>query len=105
MVHHVALYKLRPDLPQGTVDDMLRRTRSLLLKIPEVLSVRAGKQIDEDSEWPFFVAIDFDSRAKQAMFQDDPLYLKFLVEVIEPYTAECMMMDYEMEPGKNVKYS
>ena len=105
MVHHVALYNLRPDLPPGTLDDMIRRTRSLLLKIPEVLSVRSGKHIDGDCEWPFFIAIDFESRAKQAMFHDDPVYLKFLVEVIEPYTAECMLMDYEMEPGKNVKYS
>jgi hypothetical protein len=105
MVHHVALYKLRHDLSPGTVDAMIRRTKSLLLKIPEVLSVRSGKQIEEDSEWPFFVALDFDSRAKQAMFHDDPLYLKFLLEVIEPYTTETMAMDYEMEPGKNVKYS
>ncbi len=105
MVHHVALYKLRPDLPPGAVDDMIRRTKSLLLKIPEVLSVRSGKQIEEDSEWPFFVALDFDSRAKQAMFHDDPVYLKFLLEVIEPHTTGAMLMDYEMEPGKNVKYS
>jgi Stress responsive A/B Barrel Domain len=105
MVHHVALYKLRPEVPSGTLDDMIRRTRSLLLKIPEVLAVRCGKQIDNDSEWPFFIAIDFESRARQAMFYDDPVYLKFLVEVIEPFTAECMHMDYEMEPGKNVKYS
>jgi uncharacterized protein (DUF1330 family) len=105
MVHHVALYKLRPDIPPGKVDDMIRRTKSLLLKIPEVLAVRSGKQIDPEAEWPFFVAIDFDSRAKQAMFHDDPVYLKFLLEVIEPYTGESMAMDYEMEPGKNVKYS
>ena|SRR5687767_4660146 len=105
MVHHVALYKLRPDLPPGTLDDMIRRTRSLLLKIPEVLSVRSGRNIDEDCEWPFLVALEFESRAKQAMFLDDPIYLKFLVEVIEPCTAESMLMDYELEPGKNVKYS
>lgn len=105
MVHHVALYKLRPDLPAGTLDEMVRRTRSLLLKIPEVLSVRSGKHIDEHCEWPFLVALDFDSRAKQSMFHDDPVYLKFLLEVIEPYTTESMVMDYEMDPGKNVKYS
>ena len=105
MVHHVALYKLRPDLPDGTLDEMIRRTRSLLLKIPEVLSVRSGKRIDDECEWPFFVALDFESRAKQTMFHDDPVYLKFLLEVIEPYTSDSMLMDYEMDPGRNVKYS
>ena len=105
MVYHVALYKLRPDLPEGTVDDMIRRPRSLLLKIPAVLSVRSGKHLEAGAEWPFLVAIDFESSVKQSMFYDDPVYLKFLVEVIEPFTTEAMVMDYEMEPGKNVKYS
>jgi hypothetical protein len=105
MVHQVALYKLQPDLPEGTLDDMIRRTRSLLLKIPEVLAVRCGKRIEPDAEWAFFVALDFDSRAKQDMYRDDPVYLKFLLEVIEPYTAESLITDFEMEPGKNVKYS
>jgi hypothetical protein len=50
MVHHVALYKLKPDLPEGTVDEMMRRTRSLLLKVPEVLTVRCGKEIEPGSE-------------------------------------------------------
>src|SRR5688500_17570799 len=105
MVHHVALYKLQPGLPPETMDDMIRRTKSLLLKIPEVLAVRTGKRIDPDCEWPFFVALDFASLAKQAMFRDDPVYLRFLLEVIEPYTAESLLIDYEMEPGRNVKYS
>ena len=105
MIHHVALYKLQPGLPPQTLDDMIRRTRSLLLKIPEVLTVRSGKRIEPDCEWPFFVSLDFESLAKQAMFRDDPIYLKFLLEVIEPFTTEAMLMDYEMEPGRNVKYS
>ena len=105
MVHHVALYKLQPGLPPNTLDDMIRRTRSLLLKIPEVLAVRTGKGIEKDCEWPFFVALDFESLAKEAMFRDDPVYLKFLLEVIEPFTSEALLMEYEMEPGRNVKYS
>ena len=51
------------------------------------------------------MALDFESRAKQAMFRDDPVYLKFLHEVIRPHTDGAMLMDYEVEPGKNVKYS
>lgn len=105
MVHQVALYKLKPDLPEGTADEMMRRTRSLLLKIPEVLAVRCGKEIERGGEWPFVVSLDFESRAKQAMFRDDPVYLKFMEEVIRPHTEEGMTVDYELEPGKNVKYS
>ena len=105
MVHHVALYKLRPDVTPEIVEEMIRKTRSLLLKIPEVLSVRSGKKIEPNMDWPFFVSLDFESRHKQAMFRDDPVYLKFMEEVIRPHTEEGMTVDYELEPGKNVKYS
>ena len=105
MVHHISLYKLKPGVTDETLETMIRRTRSLLLKVPEALAVRSGKKIDPASEWPFFVAVDFESRARQAIFRDDPVYLKFLEDVIKPHTASAMQVDYEMDPGKNVKYS
>ena len=105
MVHHVALYKLHPEVSQETLEEMVRRTKSLLLKIPEALQVRSGKRIDPRCEFPFFVAIDFENRAKQARFRDDPVYFKFLEEVIRPHTSAELLLDYEMEPGRNVKYS
>jgi hypothetical protein len=84
---------------------MIRRSRSLLLRIPETLSVRSGKKIDPNSPWPFFVSVDFETRQKQSMFRDDPIYLKFLEEVIRPNTLESLQLDYETDPGKDVKYS
>jgi hypothetical protein len=105
MVHHVALYKLKPEVTPEILEEMIRRTRSLLLKIPEVLSVRSGKRIDPAGEWPFFFSVDIESRAKQAMYRDDPVYLKFLEDVIKPYTGESLAMDYETDPGRKIKYS
>jgi hypothetical protein len=105
MVHHVSLFKLKPEVSAENVDEMIRRTRSLLLRIPEALNVRSGKRIESDAPFPFFFSVDFESRAKQRMFRDDPIYLKFLDEVVRPFTAECVAMDYEMDPGKDVKYS
>lgn len=105
MVHHVALYKLQPDVTPEIVEEMIRKTRSLLLKIPEVLSVRSGKKIETHMEWPFFVSLDFESRHKQAMFRDDPIYLKFLEDVIRAHTTDQLLLDFETDPGRNVKYS
>ncbi len=105
MVHHVALYKLRPEVTPEIVEEMIRRTRSLLLKIPEVLSVRSGKKIDASADWPFFVSLDFENRQKQNMFRDDPVYLKFLEEVVRTNTTESLLLDFETDPGRNVKYS
>lgn len=105
MVHHLALYKLRSDVTVERLEEMIRRTRSMLLRVPGVLAVRSGRSIDPDNEWPFYVGLDFDSRARQAIFEDDPLYLKYLTEVIDPNTVRSMVVDYELEPGRDPRYS
>ena len=105
MVHHITLFKLQPEITPAKLESMMMTTRMSLLKIPEILSVRCGKNIDATSEWPFFIALDFESTEKLAMTQDDAIYMKFVAEVIRAHTAESLTLDFEMDPGKNVKFS
>jgi hypothetical protein len=105
MVHQITLFKLQPDVTPAKLEQLMMTTRMSLLKIPEVLSVRCGKNIDANSEWPFFVALDFESLEKLAMTEDDAIYMKFLAEVVNAHTTEYISLRYEMEPGKNIKYS
>jgi hypothetical protein len=105
MVHHVALYKLKPEVTPQKLEEMMMNTRINLLKIPEAHSVKCGKKIDPKAEWPFFVALDFESMDKMTMCREHPVYLKFLEDVIKPNTSDKLALDYEMEPGKDVKYS
>lgn len=105
MVHHIVLFKLKPGVTTGKVESMMRSTRMMLLKIPEVLSVKCGKTIVPQGEWPFFIEVDCESMDKLSAYRESPIHLKFVEEVIKPNTAECLALDYEMEPGKDVKYS
>jgi hypothetical protein len=105
MVHNVTLYKLQAEVTPAKLEHLMVSTRMTLLKIPEILSVKCGKNIDPKSEWPFFIALDFESMEKQAMVQDEAIYMKFLADIIRPNTAAALALNYEMEPGKNVKYS
>ncbi|HEX8297494.1 MAG TPA: Dabb family protein [Chthoniobacteraceae bacterium] len=105
MVHHVTLFKLQPEVTTPKLEQIMMTTRMSLLKIPEVLSVRCGKNIDPKSEWPFFIALDFESMEKLSMTEQDAIYMKFVADVIKPNTADRLTLSYEMEPGKNVKYS
>ena len=66
MIHHVVLYKLKPEVTPARVEAMMMNTRMQLLKIPEVLSIKCGKRIDPELPWPFFIAIDFESMDKYA---------------------------------------
>jgi hypothetical protein len=105
MVHHLVLYKLKPEVGDERLEDMIRKTRSQLLKVPEVLSVRSGRKIDGDGAWGFFVSVDVESMDKLAGFQDDAVYVKFIEEVVKPNTSESLLVNYEMEPGRDIKYS
>ncbi|MEP6671391.1 MAG: Dabb family protein [Chthoniobacter sp.] len=105
MVHHVTLYKLQPEVTPVKLESLMITTRMTLLKISEILSVKCGKNIDPKSEWPFFIALDFESMEKQAMVQDEAIYMKFVADVIKPHTVAALSLNYEMEPGKAVKYS
>lgn len=105
MVHHLVLFKTTPDVDDDRVEWMMRQTRIQLLKIPEVLSVKCGKRIEPDATWPFFLSVDIESMEKLAIYREDPIHVKFLAEVIRPYTSERLAIDFEMDPGKDVTYS
>ena len=105
MVHHIVLFKLKPEVTPARVEEMMMNTRMQLLKIPEVLSIKCGKRIDPDLAWPFFIAIDFESMDKFDIFCDDPIYVKFVEDIIKPNVAETVSLDFEMDPGKDVQFS
>ena len=105
MVHHIVLYRLKPEVTPARVGDMMMDARMQLLKIPEVLSIKSGKRIEPEMDWPFFVAIDFESMDKYAIFREDPIFVKFMEEVIKPNTEDSLALDFEMDPGKDVRFS
>jgi Stress responsive A/B Barrel Domain len=105
MVHHVALYKLKPEVTPARVEEMMMNARMQLLKIQEVLSIKCGKRINSEMAWPFFIAIDFESMDKYDIFREDPIHVKFVEEVIKPNVAETLALDFEMDPGKDVQFS
>jgi hypothetical protein len=105
MVHHIVLFKLKPEVTPEKLEEMMRQTRISLLKIDEVLSVKCGKNVDPTSEWGFFIAVDFESMEKLAIYREDAIHIKYVEDVIKPNTCGRLALDYEMEPNKDVKYS
>jgi hypothetical protein len=105
MVHHIILFKLKAEVSPADVEDMMMNTRMMLLKIPEVLSIKCGKRIDPEMPWPFFIAIDFESMDKYAIYREDPIHVKFVEDIIKPNTSDSLTLDFEMDPGKDVRFS
>jgi len=105
MVHHIIHFTLEPHVTPAKLEEMMMNTRMQLLKIPEVLSLKCGKKIDPASEWSFFMAADFESMDKLMHYQHDPVYIKFVKETLEPNIRGSLVLNYEMDPGKDVRYS
>jgi hypothetical protein len=103
MIYHLVLFKLKPDLGEERIEWMMRETRIQLLRIPEVLSIRCGKNVDPHAEWPFFLSVELDSMEKLPLYLGDPNHVKFVEEVIKPNITERLGLDYEMEPGRRAK--
>ncbi len=95
MIHHLVFFKLKPEVTDAKLEEIIRATRSQLTKIPEVLSVRSGRNVDSESEWPYFLAVEVESMEKLAIYRDDPQHIKFVEQVIKPNTAERLALDYE----------
>ena len=96
MIHHIVLCKLAAEVDESRIEWMLRQTRSQLLKIPEVLSIRCGRNLSEDSDWEFFFGVDFHSADKILAYAEHPVHVKFVETVIYPYTTVRLCLDYEM---------
>jgi hypothetical protein len=105
MIHHLVLFKLKPEVTNGTLEMMMRETRSRLLKISSALTVKCGKAIDPTGEWGFFLSVDVESMEKLALYREDGLHLKFVEEIIRPNTCGRLVVDFEMDPGKNIRFS
>lgn len=105
MIHHVVFFQLKEDVDALVIETLVRTSRSLLLKIPEVLSIRSGRNIDQESKWRVFLAIEVDSLDKLRIVQDSPYHLQFMEKFIKPHTDDRMEMNFELDPSKNLKYS
>jgi hypothetical protein len=105
MIHHVTLFQTQPHVDEEKLGEMMISARVSLIKIPEVAGVRSGKNVDTKSPWKFFVSIEMDSLERFKAVKSDPIYIKYLADVISPNVTEQFIASYELEPGRSIKYS
>lgn len=105
MISHVIYFELKESVKADVLEEMVRASRTWLLKIPEVLSVRSGRNLDPSSQWQFFYSIEVESREKLLMVQDDANHLKFVEKFIKPNTLSDFQLDFELDPSRDLKYS
>src|SRR5436190_24269864 len=99
MIHHIVLFKLKPEVTPARIEEMMMNTRMQLLKIPDVQNIKCGKRVDPELQWPFFISIDFESMDKFAIFREHPVFVVFMEDIIKPTTADSLMLHLKMDTG------
>lgn len=105
MIHHVVYFQLKPEVDKATMEELVRTSRSLLLKIPEVLTVRSGRNIDVASKWQFYFSIEVDSLEKLRVTLDSAFHLQLMEKWLKPRTSQSFILAYELDPSKDLKHS
>jgi hypothetical protein len=105
MIYHVVYFQLMPEVDAARLEELVRTSRSLLLKIPEVLIVRSGRNLDPDSQWGFFLSIEVDSLEKLRAATENAYHIKLEENHLKPSTSSRFSLNYELDPSKQLKYS
>ena len=82
MIHSVTLYRVRPEVDETKLDQMMISARVSMLKIPEVQGVRTGKNVEAGAAWGFFVALDVESLDRLKLVHEDAIYIKFQADIL-----------------------
>jgi Stress responsive A/B Barrel Domain len=106
MVHHICLLETKLDVSPEKLETLIVETRIRLLKLPEVANLRVGKRIDTaNNKYQLFFSLDTENMDKLAAIHESAVYTQFEKQVLRPHIASSQCLDYEMEPGKDVRYS
>jgi len=106
MIHHLILLTTKPEVTPAKLEEIMVETRIRLLKIPEVNNLRVGKRVDTtNNPHTYFFSFDIENMDKLAYVQENAVYIQFDRQILTPFVASSKTFDYEMEPGKDVRYS
>ena len=106
MIHHLVLLTTKPEVIPTKLEEIMVETRIRLLKIPEVNNLRVGKRVDmSNNPHTYFFSFDVENMDKLGFIHDNAIYTQFEKQILGPFVAASKVLDYEMEPGKDVRYS
>jgi hypothetical protein len=100
------LLTTKPEVIPGKLEEIMVETRIRLLKIPEVNNLRVGKRVDTtQNPYHFFFSFDVENMDKLAYITENAVFVQFEKQILGPFISSSKVFDYEMEPGKDVRYS
>jgi hypothetical protein len=97
----------KPEVTPEKIEEIMIETRIRLLKLTEVANLRVGKRIDTSGGNPYTVFYSFDTETmdKLKAITESAVYTQYEKQILSPNITRSTCYEYEMEPGKDVRYS
>jgi hypothetical protein len=98
MVHHMVLFKLRPDCTDQQRDDFLKALKGLKEHIGVITDLSAGPNFAERNKgFEYGLSVFVKSRSDLATYQEHPEHQRVLNQYIKPILDDIVAVDYEFE--------
>lgn len=106
MVHHITLMEAQTDVTGEILENIMVETRIRLLKIPEISNLRVGKRIDvKGNPYTLFYSFDVENMDKLRIVHDNAVFAQYQTKALSKPIMRQTHFNYEMEPGKDIRYS
>ena len=96
MVDHVVLFRLKDTTSEAQVDRAIQAINELSAKIPQVLSIRAGRNFSVRGQSHALVLVSqFRNREDLSVYADHPEHKSVVKEFIQPIREDLLVGDIE----------
>lgn len=98
MIHHIVLFRLKPDVTEAAKDAFVEQALQVLGPIPGVRNLRVGHGLGKRAEvsHPLALIMDFDDEASLAAYQVHPEHQRFVHEIAAPIEDDKKVYDYNV---------
>jgi len=97
MVRHIAMFRLKDDAPEGTLESLSEGLSVLAQSISAISSYSYGRDLGlREGNYDFAVVADFENAEAFAGYAKHPAHLAFIQDQLTPVVAERVALQFEI---------
>lgn len=97
MVRHIAMFRLKEDAPEGTLESLSEGLSVLAQSISAFSSYSYGRDLGlREGNYDFAVVADFENAEAFASYAKHPAHLAFIQDQLTPVVAERVALQFEI---------
>jgi len=98
MLRHIAMFRLKDDAPEGTLESLSIGLSRLPERIPEIASYRYGPDLGlREGNFDFVVVAEFENQDDFISYANHPDHQAFIRDALTPVVAERVAIQFEVE--------